>query len=114
MNIDKIFGYFLLFVGLGIISFSLYYSYNVYTAKSSAPEVFKLQKSESVLSQTGKDTDLQGQMEKIIQEQFKEMLPPDFLPKILNLICWSIGAGVLIFGGSNISNIGIKLIKKND
>lgn len=83
-------------------------------AKSSVPEIFKSQKSESDLSQTGKTTDLQSQMENLIQQQFKEMFPPDFISKILNLICWSIGAGVLIFGGSNISNIGIKLIKKND
>ena len=54
-------------------------------------------------------------MQEIIQEQIEKqlekLLPKDTLPKLLNLVAWSILAGILIFGGSQISNIGIKLIK---
>jgi len=51
-------------------------------------------------------------MEKMIGEQLKGIIPVDTLPKMLNLIVWSILAGLLIFGGAQISNLGIKLIKK--
>jgi len=48
-------------------------------------------------------------MKKIIEEQIKEIVPPGFL----NLISWSIFAGILIFGGSGIAGIGVRLIKGN-
>jgi hypothetical protein len=33
------------------------------------------------------------------------------LPKLLNLLSWSIFAGILIFAGAQIAGLGIKLIK---
>jgi len=50
-------------------------------------------------------------MEKMLSEQLKGVIPTDTLPKILNLIVWSMLAGLLIFGGSQIAGLGIKLIK---
>jgi len=47
----------------------------------------------------------------MIGEQLKGMLPVDTLPKILNLAVWSTLAWILIFGGAQISSLGIKLLK---
>jgi len=109
----KIFGWVLLIAGLLIIFWSLYSSFNIFTGKTPAPEIFKIEeKKEVLLPQKGEVQDLQAQLEKMIGEQLKEMLPIDFLPKLFNLIVWSILAGILIFGGAQIASLGIKLIKK--
>jgi len=108
MSFNKIIGYLLLFIGLAIIFWCLYSSYNIFTAKTSPPEIFSslsLNEKEKI---GGKD--IQAQMEKMIKEQFKEIISPNFLPKLFNLISWSIIAGILIFGGAQISNLGIKLL----
>lgn len=110
MSFNKILGYLLLFVGLGIIFWTLYNSYGIFTGRITAPQIFEVSETESVSkSQT---QDLQVQMEEMIREQFKNMLPPDLLPNLFNMVSWSIIAGILIFGGGRISNIGIKLIRK--
>jgi hypothetical protein len=50
-------------------------------------------------------------MGEILAEQLKEIFPKESLTKISNLIVWSILAWILIFGGSQISSLGIKLLK---
>ena len=117
MNAKKIIGWFLLTVGLVIIFWTLYSSYNIFTKKSLAPEVFKITEEEDSAFRGGKTQpsspeEFQEEMKKIIEEQMKEIVPSEFLATFLNLISWSIFAGILIFGGSRISGIGIKLIKK--
>ena len=113
INFEKIIGWTLLFLGIVIIIYTLYFSFNIFTAKATPPEIFKVaQKQEPLPKKEVKPLDIEAQMEKIIGEQLKGMLPTDVLPKLLNLISWSIFAGILIFGGAQISNLGIKLIKK--
>lgn len=112
MKLTKIFGWFLLLAGVIIIFWSLYSSYNIFTAKAAAPEIFKVAEKEAALPQQGRVQDLQAQIEKMIGEQLKGMLPADLLPKLFNLIAWSIFAGILIFAGAQIASLGIKLIKK--
>lgn len=112
MNFRKIFGWFLLLAGIIIIFWALYSSYNIFTAKTTAPEIFKTAEKEEVLSQKEGILDIQAQMEEMIGEQLKGILPVDSIPKLLNLIAWSIFAGILIFGGAQISSLGIKLIKR--
>ena len=106
--IKKILGLILLFVGLIIILYSLYSSFNIFNAKTSAPEIFKTE--ETTLSQKG-GQGIEAQVQQMISEQLKGMLPAGSFPQLLNLIAWSIFAGILIFGGSQISTLGIKLIK---
>lgn len=109
MNINKIIGYLLLFVGVAIIAGTLYHSYNIFLNKAAAPEIFKITKTEPF--QKTKTQDIQKQMEEAVKEQISQLLPPDFLPRILNLIAWSVGAGVLILGAGQIAGLGIKLVK---
>jgi len=110
MSFNKILGYLLLFVGLGIVFWTLYNSYGIFTGKITAPQIFEVSETDPVSK--SKTQDLQAQMEETVREQFKNMLPPDLLPNLFNLVSWSIIAGILIFGGGRISNIGIKLIRK--
>jgi len=128
MKARKIIGWLLLFVGLIIIFYSLFASYNIFTGNSPGPTVFKMPEKEMVLPQKGEAQALEGQveedksssppfatsreMQEMIGEQLKGMLPVDFIPKLLNLLSWSIMAGILIFAGTQISSLGIKLIKK--
>jgi hypothetical protein len=116
MNPTKIFGWLFLIGGILLIAYSLFSSYNIFTGKSPAPEIFKVEeKTEMVLPQKEKAGDLAAQAEKTageeFQKQFQKMIPAGSVPQLLNLISWSILAGILIFGGAQISGLGIGLIK---
>ena len=111
----KIFGWVLLVAGLILIGWTLLSTYNIFTGKVATPEIFKLPEAAKAPVAEEKITgiqDIQAQIEKMIGEQLKGIIPVETLPKLLNLIVWSILAGLLIFGGAQISSLGIKLIKK--
>ncbi|XOB42077.1 MAG: hypothetical protein ACKKMS_01740 [Candidatus Nealsonbacteria bacterium] len=112
MKPQKIIGWLLLFTGLIIIFYSIFASYNIFTGKALEPTVFKTSEKEAVLPQKGKVQTQEAQMQEMIGGQLKEMLPVDFIPKLLNLLAWSIMAGIMIFAGTQISSLGIKLIKR--
>lgn len=99
----EILGSILLIVGLGIIIWGLYSSYNIFTGKAEPPVIFEV----SPLQTQGSSS----QIGSLLQEQLKGLIPIDFAPKILNLVAWSIFMGILIWGGSQISGLGIKLMK---
>jgi len=103
---NKILGYVLLLIGLAIILTTLYGSYKIFTDKIPVPNLFSVP-TEKISS--GGDT-LQTQMEEIIRKQIGDIIPFDSVSKILNLISWSILAGILIIGGAQIGGLGIKLI----
>lgn len=114
MNINKILGYVLIVGGLLVIGFALFQSYNIFTAKISAPLVFKTQaipETEKNNNNLSLDELLQKQIEETVGKQVSQMLGADTLPKLLNLISWSILAGILILGGGQIAGIGTKMIK---
>jgi hypothetical protein len=110
MKIEKIFGWVLLTAGIFIIIWGVFNSFNIFTAKQEAPAIFSMAEKET--TQKGGVLDIQVQMEKMISEQLKGILPVDALPKLLNLVAWSIFMGILFFAGAQIAGIGIKLIKK--
>lgn len=111
-NFQKSVGWILFLAGIAIIFWSLCSSYNIFTGKVAAPEIFKITEKGAFPLQNGETQDLQSQMEKMIGEQLKGILPADSIPKLLNLLSWSVFVGILIFGGAQISSLGIKLIKK--
>ncbi len=141
MNTNKIIGYLLLAVGMGIIFWSVFASYDIFTAKKEAPKVFSYN-SEGIVNLNGdsdkkagseeaididksKLTDLnylknleaeqkaqvEDMMKNQISGQLKEMIPEEFTLKLLNLSSWSMLVFILIFAGSKISALGIKLMK---
>lgn len=104
----KILGWVLLLAGVLIIVWTLYSSYNIFTGEAVIPEIFEIgEEKAGPLAE-----DLQAQMEEMIGEQLKGLIPADTIPKMLNLGVWAMLAGILIFGGAQLSNLGIKLIKK--
>jgi hypothetical protein len=115
MSLTKAIGWIVFLAGILIIFFTLYRSYNIFTGKIPPPEFFKVEtKKETVLPKKKIPTSLeevQQQVGEILAEQLKEIFPQEALTKISNLIVWSILAGILIFGGSQISSLGIKLLK---
>lgn len=116
MAFRKIVGFALLILGLLIIFWGLYSSYNIFTAKTEVPEIFKVTEKQVPLVERGETQGWQTQIESMvggmISEQLEGLLPSDFLPKLFNLIAWSIFTGLTIFAGTQIASLGIKLIKE--
>ena len=109
MSIERVLGFLFLCLGVAIIGFALFSSFQVFTAKIAPPQIF------SALDQQGtaKPTSgLEGQLQNALSQQLKGFIPSDTVPKILNLSVWSIFLGLLMFGGGQISGIGVKLLKK--
>ena len=111
MDYPKIVGWIIFLAGIAIVGWTLMSSYNIFTAKIATPEFFEAPE-EKALTQKGGLEDIQAQLQTMIGEQLKGILPADSITKLLNLVVWSMLAGLLIFGGSQISSLGIKLIKK--
>jgi len=105
--IKKILGIVLILIGLAVIFYGLYSSYSVFSGKTPAPEIFQAPAASKVTA----SQDIQVQLQNMVTEQLKGMLPADSITTFFNLISWSILAGILIFGGSQIAGLGIKLIK---
>lgn len=99
----KVSGLALLMLGLILIGWILYASYNIFTDRAAAPDIFSVFMVESE----------EMTEEEMTEAQLKEVFPieADALPKILNLIAWSVLAFILVFGGSQIAGLGIKLMK---
>lgn len=112
--VNKIIGYILLAAGVLLIAWTAYQSYNIFTGKVSAPLIFRTQAAEKT-SETSKEGNLQEQlqqqMQQELQKQISQLLPADTIPKILNLVSWSILASILIFAGGTVAGIGIKMVK---
>ncbi len=117
MRTGTIVGYLLLGIGVGIILWALYVSYGIFTGAQNPPEVFSMPAPEQIKTPAQKKTtqlspeELQQQLGSLLEQQLKEFLPFDALPKTLNLFSWSVFVGILIFGGSQLAGLGIRLLK---
>ncbi len=101
----KIIGWTLLALGLLIIFGDLYCSINIFTGRSMAPEVFKPAEQPKNAVSVSQD------IEKILSDQISRAMPSDYFPKMMNLISWSLFAGLLVLIGGKISFIGIRVLK---
>nr|AQS33313.1 hypothetical protein [uncultured bacterium] len=102
----KILALALIIIGLAVIFYGLYSSFAIFTGKTTAPEIFKTPPAQkSAISQ-----DVQGQLQNMISEQLKGMLPAGSVATLLNLMSWSVFAGILVFGGAQITGLGVKLL----
>ncbi len=114
MQKNTIVGWILLAIGLLIIFWVLVVSYNIFSGRSTPPEFFQTEEMASSEEGMGEETAVSKneleEMEKILEDQIKEFLPVDQFPDFFNLIVWTMFASIMIFGGSKISGIGIKLI----
>ncbi len=105
-----IFGWILLVLGIAVIGWTLLSSYNIFTGQSALPEFFEI--PEETISVKGTTQDVQAQVQQMIGEQLQGLLPANSITQFFNLIVWSMLAFILIFGGTQASGLGIKLIKK--
>lgn len=115
MNSAKIFGWISLISGIVIIIFTLFSSYQIFTGQAAIPIIFKVgEKSENQSTSANKTIpeELQKELQGLIQQQLSQIIPTDLVTKTLNLVSWSILAGILIFGGGKISELGIRLVKQ--
>ena len=118
MNLNKIIGYVLLSIGLLLISFITFQSYQIFTGNATAPYIFKIQTDKSTDSTSYSGViDLQKQIEKQVSESVRDqilaILPSENISKMLNLMSWFLFALIVIISGTHISSIGIKMIKQN-
>jgi len=104
--IKKTLGLVLIILGLAVIFYGLYSSFNIFTGKASPPEIFE---APSVAKSVGSQ-DVQAQLQNMIQEQLRGMLPVGSVATFLNLASWSVFAGILVFGGAQIAGLGVKLL----
>ncbi|MCK4891929.1 MAG: hypothetical protein KAS78_04630 [Candidatus Pacebacteria bacterium] len=137
---NKIIGYLLLIVGIAVIFWGIYASYNIFMAKKESPKVFSYN-SEGVVHLDNKNENIddtittnidksklidqnylksleeeqKAQLEETLKnqigEQIKKIIPEEFILKLLNLSSWSLFVFILIFAGGKISGLGIKLMK---
>ncbi len=107
---SKVFGWMLLIFGVAIIFWALIASYNIFTAKTDAPQLFEVEKSVLIPTVDGGNLSPEEMQKEMMGEQMKEILPVGTVPILLNMVAWSILAGIMIFGGGQIAGIGIKLI----
>ncbi len=110
MKLAKILGLLLLFLGVAIVSYSIYSSFQIFTGKVVAPVVFKTSAAAATGAKTG-NTMFGLDVNAILGSQINQIIPATHVTTILNLISWSIGAWIMILGGGQLATLGIKLLK---
>jgi len=106
MEINKIVGYVLLLVGILLIIFPLWQTYNIFTGKALPAQVFTKPDSLAI-DEKASPLDIQKQM----QNAFINILPIDLINNTLNLVSWLLLMMILIYGGGKLANIGVNLVK---
>ena len=105
LRYQLVIGYVLLLIGVLLIAFPLWQTYNIFTGKATPPQVFvrpdvlKVNNNVSAL-------DIPGQ----IQNSLIKIIPVDFFDSTLNLGTWLLLGWILIYGGGKIAEIGVKLV----
>jgi len=107
---QKITGFVLLGIGAAIILYALFASYGIFTGSKEPPEVFSEPVKEIGVSTPSGTQDVEQQIQGLLQKQLTSLLPENTISKTLNLFSWSIFAGILIFGGTQLAGLGVKLL----
>lgn len=111
MSIERIFGLILVLLGVGIILYSMYYSFQIFTGSIEPPELFSMSEQSTNSRSPVAEDDIQGQINFVLQEQLSQILPKGILPRMLNFSMWSLFSGLMFFGGAQLAGIGIKLLR---
>ena len=63
-KITKLLGWVIFFIGLGIIFWAIFSSYNIFTGKSQAPDIFKVAEEKITTPTKGKTPTTQEELQK--------------------------------------------------
>lgn len=121
----QIVGWALLILGVILIIWGVWDSYKIFTGQKLAPQIFpyslavqEVNKAINVISPDTKNVkpeqvqqQQQQQMQELLQNQIGKMLPPDLLPKAMNLFSWSLFVAILVMAAGKIAMLGIGLLK---
>ena len=102
-------GWFLLLTGVAAIGWVLLYSYNIFTAQVPAPVIFEIREQDKILDQDSES--FEQIIAQALQKQITGLISQETISRILNLFAWSIFSGLVIFAGTQIAALGIKLLK---
>lgn len=110
----KIFGWIILIIGILIIVWGIWTSYQIFTGQIPVYEVFTAETSNDASLAKDKinlNLPMEQQMQEIIKDQIGQIFPQETLFKFFNLSAWWIFMMILMLGGGKLANIGINLLK---
>lgn len=110
MILQKIIGVFLVIGGICIIVAGLYSGFQTFTGRAEPPELFEAPVAEEHTTNSAK-TPQEQQLEDLFSKQSQSFIPPEFLPKMLNLSSWGVFLGIVMLAGGQVAGIGIKLFR---
>jgi hypothetical protein len=123
MNISsqKTAGWITVLAGLLFIFLSVYYSWLFFTAKADFPPVFKPEQKTTAAktalpasSGTMDPAAIQALTQQAMNQAVADAIPADTIAKLLNIASWSMFGFFLVFSGSYVSGIGIKLLSAKE
>ncbi len=106
-------GWVLIAIGVILIFWTLSASYGIFTGEAPPPGIFKEPEETVSYRSSNVSSELSAEMEKVIGDQLSSIFPVENITTMLNFAVWSILAGIFIFGGGKIAEIGIKMIKND-
>ena len=109
MAISKIIGWLSFLTGIVIIGSTIYFTYNIFTGEAATPQIFNFESEPQELVEE-EVSGIEAEIKKMLSEQLTNLIPLDSVTKFANLATWTVGAWILIFGGSKVAELGIKLI----
>ena len=111
----RIFGWVILIIGILIIIWGIWTSYQIFTGGIPIYEIFTSEAIEET-SSTGSEINLnlpmEQQIQQLIKDQIGQILPQELLFKFFNLGAWWIFMMILMLGGGKLASIGINLLKR--
>ena len=114
-NMKRIFGWVILIIGILIIVWGIWTSYQIFTGQIPVYEVF-IPEASNGTSLTGGGINLnlpmEQQIQQLIKDQIGQIFPQETLFKFFNLSAWWIFMMILMLGGGKLASIGINLLKK--
>ena len=109
MTLSKIIGWLTFLAGIIIIGSTIYLTYNIFTGEAATPQIFNFEPVAQESTQA-EATGIEGAIQNMLTDQLANLIPFDSATKFANLSAWTIGAWVIIQGGSKVSELGIKLL----
>ncbi len=112
----KYFGMVLIFIGVGVVFFAMFFAVQVFLQEKEPPQIFTPQ--ETLLSDLMPDMPTEeetnnNEEELLIAENIKieDILP---ISELLNIIAASMFAMILVFGGAKITQLGVSIIRERE